>query len=220
LMGRGDVAHDDGEISSKGAAWTAWYLRATIRELGLPFGPLDAAYQRNALLAAREFELEEQLDFNIGNHRRLAELNHRLHTWGNLCFFTTAAVLILFLLGYVFHLAHPMEFHTENGRCSPRSSLPCVLDYLKYYAVLLAAVLPAMGAATAGVRFTGDFEQFAERSRETAERLGRLQTAYERALDRDEFDLTAATLAETARIMAEDLSDWRSLYARKLLGLP
>ena len=86
--------------------------------------------------------------------------------------------------------------------------------------VLLVALLPAMGAATAGVRFTGDFEEFAERSRETAERLSRLASDYDRAVDRVEFELTADTFAETARIMAEDLSDWRSLYARKKLSLP
>jgi len=58
-----------------------------------------------------------------------------------------------------------------------------------------------MGAATAGVRFTGDFEGFASRSKETADGLERLEAEYEYAEDRVDFDLTAETLAATARVM-------------------
>jgi hypothetical protein len=220
LIGECDVARDDGAASSTGAAWTSWYLRATIRELGLPFGRLDAAFQRNALLAARAFELEEQLNFNKSNHRTLTHLNHRLHFWGDFCFFATAGVLVLFLVGWASNIALPTPAGALRGACGANGELACSLDHLKAYVVLLVALLPAMGAATAGVRFTGDFEEFAERSQETAERLSRLATDYDRAVDRVEFELTADTLAETARIMAEDLSDWRSLYARKKLSLP
>lgn len=206
LMGRCDVAGEDNEISSTGPAWTSWYLRATIRELGLPFGPLDAAYQRNALLAARDYEVNEQIDFNTKNHAALTHLNHGLHFVGDASFIATLVLLIMFLVGYLIGLALSVN--------------PKTLDLWKSCLVLFTGVLPALGAATAGMRFTGGFEDFAERSRETADWLGRLESLYDRALDRVEFELTGDALAETARIMTEDLDDWRSLYARRILTLP
>ena len=91
--------------------------------------------------------------------------------------------------------------------------------WVERYQALIGGFLPALGAAIAGVRATGDFDGFAERSRETRIRPSTLHGAYQRALKRLEFDLTAHTIAQTIRVMEEDLSDWRSLYSRKKLGL-
>ena len=85
---------------------------------------------------------------------------------------------------------------------------------------MFAALLPAIGAAVAGIRFTGDFEGYADRSMLTASELIVLKSRYARAVDSLELDKTAAILIETARLMGEDIDGWQSLYTRKRLALP
>lgn len=67
LLGETNASRAFGRSSTEGAGWASWYLRATIRELGLPYGALDQACQRKVLLATRENGLTEQLDFNRKN---------------------------------------------------------------------------------------------------------------------------------------------------------
>jgi hypothetical protein len=77
--------------------------------------------------------------------------------------------------------------------CDVDGTLGCALEVAKPYIVLSAALLPAMGAATAGVRFTGDFDECATRSKEMANSLERSRADYERTKDRIDFDLAAET---------------------------
>ena len=218
LVGECEVVRNDSELSATGAVWTSWYLRATIRELGLPYGAFDAAYQAKALQAAQDYEWSEQLLFNQGNRSALGRLNRRLHDAGALSFIVTAATLAL---SFVALLGFEMAFGVKPTSEGPKlqSWLARALDGVQPIFDFIAGFLPALGAAIAGIRSTGDFEGFAERSRETLQRLGALREPYSRASLRLDFDLTAQTIAETARILEEDLSDWRSLYRRKNLSL-
>jgi hypothetical protein len=214
LVGECEVVRDDAEISATGAKWTSWYLRATIRELGVPYGSLDADFQAKALNAARDYERKEQIDFNQSNQRELTALNFRLRDVGERTFILSA--LFLFILAAAMILN---DLGLAAVESTPRSNIPFRLaglpGWLEPFQNFIGGFLPALGAAIAGVRATGDFDGFAERSRETRIRLASLHGAYERALERREFDLTAHTIAQTVRILEEDLSDWRSLYARK-----
>jgi hypothetical protein len=218
LVGECEVVRNEGELSATGAIWTSWYLRATIRELGLPYGAFDAGYQEKALKAAHDFEWREQILFNDGNRHALGRLNNRLHDSGTWSFIVTAITLFV---SFVALLGFDMTYGVGRAPDGPRlqSWLANGLDALKPVFDFIAGFLPALGAAIAGIRSTGDFEGFAERSRETLQRLGALREPYARALVRCDFDLTAQTIAETARILEEDLSDWRSLYRRKNLSL-
>ena len=218
LVGECEVVRNDSELSATGAIWTSWYLRATIRELGLPYGAFDAGYQKKALQAAHDFEWREQLLFNAGNRTTLGRLNKRLHDAGAMSFILTALTLALSLIALLgLDMAYGVKAAPEGPRL--QSWLAKGLDLLKPIFDFLAGFLPALGAAIAGIRSTGDFEGFAERSRETLQRLGTLRETYARASARLDFDLTASTIAETVRILEEDLSDWRSLYRRKNLSL-
>ena len=225
LVGETKLSRRLNPTSPAGESWVAWYLRATIRELGLPFGSLDPAYQRKALIATREYEVAGQITFNKENRVALQHLNHRLHWWGDLFFFAVAVVLVAYLIAWAINALSdaPAIIATISAcveDCGRDGPLGCALAAAKPWVVFLAAMLPAMGAATAGLRFTGDFEGFANRSRETEEGLSEMLEVFERAEDRLEFELTAETLASTARAMNEDLSGWRELYARKRLDLP
>lgn len=218
LVGECEVVRNDGELSATGAIWTSWYLRATIRELGLPYGAFDAAYQTKALQAARDYEWHEQFRFNQRNRAVLGGLSRRLRDVGTLSFIVTAVVLAMSLAALLgFDVVYGVKPEADGAKM--QSWFAQRMDALRPLFDFAAGFLPALGAAIAGIRSTGDFEGFAERSRETLQRLGQMRELYERASVRLDFDLTAQTIAETARILEEDLSDWRSLYRRKNLSL-
>ncbi len=235
LMGETNALREFENFSSTGAAWAAWYLRATVRELGLPRGLVNQAYQRKALMATRDTVLAEQIDFNLSNYSRLSQLHHRLHFWGDACFIATAAILVVFLGFWAFGALQAARggaaFFDAIGWRELSGAAPAIarsqmngasslLATLIPWIAFLAALLPVWGAAIAGIRFTGDFEGFAGRSKETSYRLERMKANYDRAIDRVDFDMTAETLRDTARVMTEDLSGWQSLYALKRLTLP
>ena len=41
--------------------WTIWYIRATMREIGLPHARIDEFYQRALLQATRDEEVRKQI---------------------------------------------------------------------------------------------------------------------------------------------------------------
>lgn len=225
LMGGPLPARPIDDFTPYRGAWASWYLRSTSRELGLPFCDLGRSYQRRALIATRKTEVTEQIDFNERNSEALENLNHRLHFWGDLFFYTVTAILLSYFLTWIIAAAAlPLPVSEHGGGhetvCDVAHPMWCLLHAVKPWLVIVAALLPAMGAATAGVRFTGDFEGFAERSGRTLERLRGLSSQYERAEERLAFDSTMETFALTAEAMRDDLSGWTELYARKRLSLP
>jgi hypothetical protein len=107
-----------------------------------------------------------------------------------------------------------------------------ILFGIKNLAAFFGAVLPAVAAAAAGIRFQGDFERFAMRSKDTA---GRLKTLAERA---EQIKTTAEgcgteactgqpplfeplldLLLDTQAVLDEDLADWRFAYAARPITL-
>lgn len=189
-----------------GASWMLWYFRATMRELGMPSGDLGPDCQRKVLAAIVPEELESQIKYHADNTVTLRRLHRWLHRMGDACFLAALGILVLFLCSigvswYVTAIVQPLL------RIAP-------------YITATTAFLPALGAAFAGIRFTGDFEGAAERSAQTGIQLVQLRKRYELALDRLDFDVTAGVVFESARIMAADINGWTSLYSRKHLTLP
>lgn len=196
-----------------GAGWTVWYLRATMRELGLPDGDLNAAYQRSVLTAVRDSELAEQLAFHTENARALRHLHHGLHRTGDACFVVTASLLALFLI------LISIDAVLGTGPVSDRH-VPRVLFAAIPWLGFTVTVLPTLGAAVSGIRFTGDFDGYAQRSAETEAGLSALRQVFATETIAPRFDRSTSLLREAARIMANDLSGWRALYGRKHLTLP
>ena len=86
---------------------------------------------------------------------------------------------------------------------------------------LLAAGLPALGAALAGIRVQGYFEGSRERSDHMVEILGKLEDDFRKAeTHRVALDDTAQMLISTAQAMSEDVAAWQELSGRKRLTLP
>ncbi len=225
LMGEGDSALAAGEFHSPGLAWGDWYLRATIREVGLPFGAFDLAFQRRALRATRDWEIREQIAFNEANHEQLTELHEWLQHTGDRFFFAAAGVLALMLALWLFGWFGPRHIDPADPcGCAwiadARDDIERFVRSAVPWETWISAVFPTFGAALAGIRFTGDFEGFARRSRQTAERLRRLSDEFSRAERHMTFDRAAKALEDTAKKMTDDLQGWQSIYALKRISLP
>jgi hypothetical protein len=192
--------------------WMLWYARATMREIGLPAAFLDAHYRQALLAATFKEEIDGshgQLAYNRHNIERAHEVDHFLHRLGIGCFVLTSMILTFFLM--LFGL----------DRMVATSPIETFLFAAKPFLTFLSAGLPALGAAVAGIRVHGDFEESANRSARTLDQLAGLSDDYARTTKGDaSLDDTAELLIATARVLSEDIAAWQDLYGRKRLTLP
>ena len=189
--------------------WTIWYIRATLREIGLPNALLDEKYQQPLLHATSRHEVHEQFNWHRGNAAAMQGIEHFLHRWGNRCFLVTLWALFAGLI-----------FLVLVALLVPAGELSQVLKYAKPGFLVVAALLPAVGAALSGIRAHGDFDGSKERSAHMAGELETLTKYYAAAAESPRLEKTADLLIETARVMSEDLAAWQDLYGRKRLSLP
>jgi hypothetical protein len=226
------------ELEPASSAWFLWYLRATIRELGLPSAVLDDTYQTELLDAVKAHVIEGQygqLKYNRDTAATLAQMHHRLHVFGDFCFILTAILLGVFFVAYAAYIAgewyggkpfleligsHTAHAASSTGPPSWLEALGHLLQKLKSFVTYLAALLPALGATVFGIRETGDFEGFSKRAAQTAEKLAELKRNMEKRRRRLTLDETSVTLLATAQVLSEDVGAWQSVYGRKQLGFP
>jgi hypothetical protein len=206
----GDARSGTNEATNPEPPWTLWYLRATMREVGLPTARLDGTYQWRLLNATRAHEIDGQVEYHESNSKSAHAIEHLLYGLAEACFWITAAALALFLIVYLvslpMHLGEPAQEE--------------LLTWSKRM-IFLSAGLPALGAAVAGIRIHGDFEGSRLSSIATVAELKSLQGEYRSAMDREiDLDDTGDMLIRTARVMSEDLDAWQDLYGRKRLVLP
>jgi hypothetical protein len=211
---------DDMEPSS--SAWFLWYVRATIRELGLPNAVLDGAYQRAHLVAVEKNVVQDQIKYHEENAKILSKMHHVLSKAGEYCFWLTLIILCCFLLAHLCAIVSTWSVIGNEVPVAPGhvSSFEMILLYLSNPVTFLVASLPAIGAAMAGIRETGDFEGFAQRSAKTLAELVELKREFDVAKRRLRLESTGAVLLSTARVLTADLAAWQSIYGRKRLSLP
>jgi len=214
----GRIHDGSSRLISRMPLWTLWYVRATMRELGLPSAVLDSTYQWRILDTTLHYEIEEQIKYHKENRDVVRRVDRVLHETGVLCFLITFLILTAFLLGY------PDEYFLGNIATldeHPLTILGNVTHFLKPWMLLCTAGLPALGAALAGIRVHGDFESSEQRSALTIDSLTSLKADYEAAMRREgDLDDTAERLIAASRVMSEDLAAWEELYGRKRLVLP
>jgi hypothetical protein len=190
--------------------WTLWYIRATLREVGLPGATLDRAYQRPLLQSVLTREVREQRHWHEANADSVEKVDYFLHSSAERCFLYTFAALCIGLVVLVAIIT-----------LLPEQQEHAVLKLAKPWLLLFAAGLPALGAALAGIRVQGEFEDYKERSERMVAELNELEATYESQLKQQpQLERTAEMLIETARLLSEDLAAWQELYGRKRLNLP
>jgi len=212
--------HNSSQTSNqRQPAWMLWYIRATVREIGLPNATLDSTYRWRLLKATLDHEIEDQIDYHTRTSKGAGEIDHLLHSYGERCFFATFFILSAGFLGYLLEgLLHVIP---ATAQSTFTKDLGGFLECVKPALIFFSAGLPALGAALAGIRVHGDFEGSKERSLHMLDLLNDDKEDYENAKDRYVgLNETGDMLISTARLMSEDLAAWQDLYGRKRLTLP
>lgn len=186
-----------------GASWMGWYARALERSLGLPTVVVDRGYLAECLQ-----DLHEQLGGPNGQIRfheitslRSSQIEHRLHNLEYGCLALTLACCII-------HIGHASDFgfiHQIRG------------GLLTFF----CGVFPAIGAALAGINHQAEFRRIAQRthsmSKQLKRQLGKVESLQKKLQNPDtaaeQLSVDVVEVAsETARIMVNEVLDWRVIF--------
>jgi hypothetical protein len=180
-------------------SWMYWHVRAIARGQGLPLARVDARYVSRCL-EDLEAICDGQRSWHRINSLRSERIHHVLH-YGSMALFLATIITTGSNLA-----AHVPGIDTFAGGFN-RLLGPRVM-------ILLAAVLPAFGAALAGINHSGEFLRSAKRSHAMADEFGqqakriRLLAAHDGEPTLAEAIPIASRMAQT---MVEEVVDWRSL---------
>jgi hypothetical protein len=198
------------------SAWFLWYLRATVREIGLPNAVLDGTYQRAHLAAVEKNTIAVQIEYHTRNAATLERMHRAIQRVGDGCFYSAGAVLLAWGLGWLAVRGGAQFKVWPDFLNGLRSFLEVTMEWVTYF----AAWLPALGAALAGIRETADFEGAATASVKTLAALETLKADYAEAKRTLLLAETGDVSVATAHVLTEDLATWQAIYGRKRLTLP
>jgi hypothetical protein len=223
-------------LAGHGASRTVWAPHYANAIAALPDLPLDQAGGRHtaitpmrvmALAQSVGQVIADQLSYHDLNHQRLAALNHRLDSLSLRSIQFAAGISAFYLVLWLANQPVP-AWAPWSATIQPGSFLYYGYKVLKYAAAFGGAVLPAVAAAAAGIRFQGDFERFAMRSKDTADRLRALAARAERIAKRARecgpiacsgkpplIEPMLGLLLDTQSVLDEDLADWRFAYSAR-----
>jgi len=196
-------------MGSPERTWMYWYVRAVEREVGLPTARVDAPSLAASLLHLRAKVLHEQQEFHRMNHARSERIEHSLHRTCFVLFVATLVLCVVHFLPYGHTLWLPA---IELPRWLPEALLP-----------ILCALLPAMGAAIAGINNQGEFARIAKRSHSMVERLTEIDRRIDDLLGRGSRLQSREVIVlatELAQLMVDEVSDWRVVFQDRPPVLP
>lgn len=216
-----------GSTASGREVWWGWYLRATMRELGLPSGQLDAAFQSSLLQAVAKHEVDSQIEYHTRTARLEAATDDAVHRWGHRLFKLTTWVLLVAIGAVVVLFVHatikawPVASAMD---LTLKKHLPdwakAVVIWGKIVVGMVASIAPALGAALAGIRFTADFDGKAASSVEMGHALEAVRGEIAAVSAMPEFARSSAALRRTAEVLADDVGAFLAIFGRKPLTLP
>jgi hypothetical protein len=206
--------------------WMYWHYQALRREAGLVSAEFSGPYLESvrSFLNGRE-GIRGQIHYHEKNTERLEKLDSRFATFGTVLF-TIAIAAAIFAIGAsvarvlssVYWLSgHPIQ------------------KFLRWYAALFekegmkvsvglcATVLPAFGAALAGLRSQGEFERVKKRSKAMQQTLRRISRALEARRSTEEgisYASLSLIVAEAGQLMVDELLDWRIVFKDRPLPEP
>jgi hypothetical protein len=179
----------------------AWSLR---RLLPLPDCTIDEAYLAAVRDTVRSAEIAGQLEYHIGNQKRMHRLDHRMHAAGQWLFGITGALCLLFLVVvWIVGIPHGDHSSTEH-----------ILGAFTF----TTALLPTLGSALGAIHFQGDFKTVAGQSRRTALRLVEI----DKALANEPLAYAKLTdrIEKVSDVMMADHLEWQTIFRTRPLSLP
>jgi len=203
-----------------GHFWVTWLVRARAREIGLADGRLDEAYlerYRQMLLST----IAGQAAYHRRSAHRSERLTHTVHATTTFIFFTALLVCVVHL-GVDFFRAYQERSAKTRKPFFAIDSLTAAAGVGNAFLTALAAALPALGAALAGILGQGEFDRTARHSHAVAAELYQLAAR----LDRTDgslplrSDVCASVAVNVAETMSAELLDWQVTFRSKTLELP
>ncbi len=178
------------------ARWIDWYSAGIWRAMGSPGGAIDQEKAVELARAVAAFEIAPQVSYHKRSAGQIDLLDGRLERVAGWLFKATLVVSVAVIFG---HLLAP----------------PWVIEYSPWF-TLVSAGFPALGTAVFGIRFQGDFGGSAVRSQATAIALGRIDAELTHGAD---LPRAADLTEQAARIMLDDLDEWRLVNQQQDLGM-
>jgi len=178
--------------------WMHWHARAVQRSAGLPNIVVSEEYLAGIKDLLLEALIAGQWDYHDRNMKRLGLVDHRLRLAGEGLFIATFVACLFHLF-----LVVPKGW---NG-----------------FLILCAALLPALGAAAAGIRSQGEFHRVVQRSRGMREELEQLRESIANVPTRpNELDsqLLQQAAERVTRLMYNEVLDWRIVFQDRPLVWP
>lgn len=177
--------------------WIEWYAARAWRAMGAPSGRIDIERLGTLTSTIVESEIAPQVAYHHSAARQVVKLDRRLGVISFTAFVLALCSSIVLLTGFAI--------------------APAWVDAHYNWFTVLAAGLPAIGTAAAGIRVQGDHSGSAARSERSAvvlaqigERLRAERTSLRRAADLTE---------QSARAMLSDLDEWQLLNQQHDLSL-
>jgi hypothetical protein len=188
------LAPSYGEASS----WTGWYVRALLRRAGMRGVVLDEA-QTETVRKNLHALLEHQRAYHAATALRFRTLHRRLSRSATSLFVAALLVSIGFFVIEMREL-----FSVSPG--------------LHHWVIVATAGLPALAAASYGIRVIGDFDGAAARSARMATQLASILHGIGKG------PLSIDTLRETSHrageVMLGDVASWRLVVESRELEMP
>lgn len=163
-----------------------------------------------AMTAIREDWLIDQVDYHMGNQKKLKAMSRWLEHLGH---GINGAVIVIAALDVLLLIAEAAHW------------LPCVdeqflHDLLAPALIAFAAVLPAAVASVNGVRFQSECTRLADRSLQMAQELSRLEARSWIIRSRPIRVIDALHLAtDTARLTLDEVAEWSAIYGKEFIEM-
>lgn len=179
--------------------WMSWYFRAVVRKEGMARAKLDGEYLAECRRRLHDDLVREQLRYHRESAARHRTLRHVLHVFA----------VSMFSLAGVFCAAHLVPAVFPSQGWIGAGGVHWLHEH-RAWLTLLAAALPAWGAAAHAVSSQSEARRLAERSSSMVEVLGE----FDRELSAEEsssLDLMHHA-GKVAQVMLDEVVDWRVIY--------
>ena len=205
------------------STWMYWHYLALRREIGLVGG----AYGPGYLDSVRSFldssaGIRGQVEYHEKNEERLEKLDARFRSVEG-AFFSAAIASAAFAFVSALLVITAEKYPALLPFLSDKAKPFLKGDLLTILVGLLATVLPAFGAALAGIRSQAEFERVKKRSRamlQTLRHICRELRATSEVGEKTSYASLNLIVAEAGQLMVDELLDWRIVFKDRPLPEP
>jgi hypothetical protein len=191
-------------------SWPEYYVRHTLRSVGLPAITITSDYIRGALGTLLYPYIQAQIRYHDAKAKRLARVHHNLDRLSERLFQLAIASVSVYLI--------------LQAASSLRLIEPDLPLHVSKLFTFLGVLLPTFGGAIAGIRYFGDFERFSAISAVTARKLEAIGMRIDMLLKAPPSSLSYAHAADlghaTDDIVIEEIESWQAVFSGKHMTVP